>query len=531
MIAEQTTESGVSVLDNLRFLHLGGVALLELQVAGDVTTNVTKIVVNMDKRITGDFTAAGSFGGYSIKTDGVTTSGTSVTYNLASPVAPGGSQKLFVPLPVGTYTVSSVSAFGSDGKRIAKSSSATSSFNITRRGGKKFTDGNAIALAKVTPQEYDTYGIVYGTGNCIIDSGTASNRSVSFDAQPYEADSNYLYTDTEAVPDEAKAPVSAKVLWYESLSAAPSASLNTNTYQVTVSGISGTGNCVVGLYNSSKEIIWSFHIWSPGWDPTSDNTRSYNGYTVMGASLGAMTAYTAGSSATLANACGMYYQWGRKDPLGRSGGGNSLTSMTAVQSGIVPSTASAGIIAANSGTIGSATSVADHIAYSIKNPHMFITNGGNSYAWFSTYTTYTETNAEWDNKLWGTTYTGSAYTEIGKTIFDPCPAGWKVATTGQVFNGLTASSGTTHVANKGRDISATLSGTSVTDFIAYSGFRKYSSGAVDSVASTGYYWSSCQYSSSSHSGHYQGAYSSCFGPTSDRGRAYGFPVRCVRLQN
>ena len=72
----------------------GGVALLEFKVASDVTADVTKIVIRTDKRITGAFTATGSSGDYSISTDGES-SGTSVTYNLATPpVAPGGRRSL-----------------------------------------------------------------------------------------------------------------------------------------------------------------------------------------------------------------------------------------------------------------------------------------------------------------------------------------------------------------------------------------------------------------------------------------------------
>lgn len=521
MLAVQTDAHGVVSI--LNFQHLGGLMLLTVNVDSDVTSSVTKIKVTFDKRVCGDFTATVSGGYYQIATDS-SSDNKSITYNLATPVAPGGSQKLFVPLPVGTYTVRYVSGYDADGALVSVTTTASASRTLARKGGRKVS----VTMTKATSIEhYTPYELVYGKGNCVIDDGTDDDRSVTFDATPYLADADYLYTNTpaEMSPLYKEDPVSAKVLWYEGLSKAPSASLSPN-YQVTVSGISGTGNCVVGLYNAN-EIVWSFHIWSPGWNPTTTDTRNYNGYIVMGASLGAMNAYPDAASATLANACGMYYQWGRKDPLGRSSGsGTDLTSMTAVQSGIVP--AAGTTIAVNDAAIGTATSVADHIAYSIKNPHVFITNGTGSNAWFSTYSRYTETNDNWDNNLWGTTYDGKTYAEIGKTIFDPCPAGWKVSTTGQVFANCT----TTKVNRMGLTVTE-VGGTSITDFIAYSGYRDNSSGAVGAVAGPngfGYYWSSCHYTSSNSNGEYMLAGANLL-PSNGFGRAYGYPVRCVRLQN
>lgn len=65
-------------------------------------------------------------------------------------------------------------------------------------------------------------------------------------------------------------------------------------------------------------------------------------------------------------------------------------------------------------------------------------------------------------------------------------------------------------------------------FLPFSGYRSYSSGALNSVASYGYYWSSCQYSSSSYG--WQILYTngtSYFNP-SNYYRALGFTVRLVK---
>ncbi|MCD8206661.1 MAG: hypothetical protein LUD72_01850 [Bacteroidales bacterium] len=111
-----------------------------------------------------------------------------------------------------------------------------------------------------------------------------------------------------------------------------------------------TGNALIGAYNSSNEIIWSWHIWSRARanDPTTVNTKLYYtydwdsdgiygrdsgrprvaGYTIMNCNLGAMQDEPIGSvySGTSSNSgvdgynnakptFGTLYQWGRKDPF------------------------------------------------------------------------------------------------------------------------------------------------------------------------------------------------------------------------
>ena len=72
----------------------------------------------------------------------------------------------------------------------------------------------------------------------------------------------------------------------------------------------------------------------------------------------------------------------------------------------------------------------------------------------------------------------------------------------------------------------------VVEASAFAGEMHFCSGALFIVASSGFYWSSCQRSSSSGDGQYLGTYgTSYFNPTYNSYRAYGFTVRCVRLQN
>lgn len=140
------------------------------------------------------------------------------------------------------------------------------------------------------------------------------------------------------------------------------------------------GNALIALRNgdANGDIYWSWHIWvtdineSEVWHNTSSTG---NRTKFMDRNLGARKA---GSLATSKiEAVGNYYQWGRKDPF----------------SAWVP----------YSQTAGKVTQTVAH-----QHPTTFYTNTQN---WLSTNV----------HTLWG----GNTTTAT-KTIYDPCPAGWRV---------------------------------------------------------------------------------------------------------
>ncbi len=139
-----------------------------------------------------------------------------------------------------------------------------------------------------------------------------------------------------------------------------------------------TGNALIGAYNKSNEIIWSWHIWSRKRenDPTTVNTKLYYtydwdndaiygyysdrprvaGYTIMNCNLGAMQDEPAGSVYATGSrgggtdgfynarpTFGTLYQWGRKDPFppitsynamqAYGGGGTEVTTYSEAQVG------------------------------------------------------------------------------------------------------------------------------------------------------------------------------------------------------
>ena len=204
-------------------------------------------------------------------------------------------------------------------------------------------------------------------------------------------------------------------------------------------------------------------------------------------------------------ALGLLYQWGRKDPFL---GSSSTSSSTVAKSTI--SWPSAVESTSSTGTIDYATA----------HPTTFI--GGNS------------SNGDWY-------YTGGSSTDdtrwqSSKTIYDPCPAGWRVPDGGSGGVWATAFGTSSYWAKssnwnstyKGMDFSKTDKklGSSGPIWYPASGYRSYGSGSLSLVGSYGYYWS---VSPSGKDAYYLlFDYCGCVYPAFVSNRAYGRSVRCLQ---
>ncbi len=149
----------------------------------------------------------------------------------------------------------------------------------------------------------------------------------------------------------------------------------------------GKGNAVIAVKDASGKILWSWHIWLT--DQPQDQKYN-NGSYVMDRNLGATSA-TPGD----AGALGLLYQWGRKDPF--------------LGSVFISENAQAYSTLAWPKPVASFDVKAD-IEYAVANPTTFITYNDDNYDWYYTG------NDEIDNTRW----------QSEKTIYDPCPAGYRV---------------------------------------------------------------------------------------------------------
>ena len=244
------------------------------------------------------------------------------------------------------------------------------------------------------------------------------------------------------------------------------------------------GNAVVAAKDASGTILWSWHIWLT--DQPDEHVYPNNAGTMMDRNLGATSA-TPGDVGAL----GLLYQWGRKDPFLS---GSSINSYDQVAKSTItwPSQASSN---SSNGTI----------EYALSHPTTFITDNNTNYDWYYTGSSSTD-DTRWQSE---------------KTIYDPCPIGWRVPDGGS--DGVWASAGFSEtIFNSGMSFS--ISNPSSTWYPA-SGERYAYLGPLSGVGDDGYYWSVTPYNSSAYCLYLKYGWA---GLDEIRNRASGYAVRCFK---
>jgi len=165
--------------------------------------------------------------------------------------------------------------------------------------------------------------------------------------------------------------------------------------EITVTTNNALGNALIALKHDGV-VYWSWHIWVTDYNGSA--TWTNNGYEMMDRNMGAIAAENS------LDGRGLYYQWGRKDPTPGTG------------------TAGAGLFkfVLRPKEVGSNSwdYFRNHLLYAIQNPDMYIqelAQYGNGYGWYWP-------NYDASDYLWKTE-------DSKKTMYDPCPAGWKVPMT------------------------------------------------------------------------------------------------------
>ncbi len=155
------------------------------------------------------------------------------------------------------------------------------------------------------------------------------------------------------------------------------------------------GNAVIAAKDAEGKTLWSWHLWYT--DQPKGQIYFNDAGIMMDRNLGAIS-----TTPKDVGAAGLLYQWGRKDPfLGSYAlGHNSYTQARAFSTINWPPAVTSSL---TTGTI----------EFSIANPTVFICYihaGGSNYDWYYTG------NRSTDNTRW----------QSSKTIYDPCPVGWRV---------------------------------------------------------------------------------------------------------
>ena len=174
------------------------------------------------------------------------------------------------------------------------------------------------------------------------------------------------------------------------------------------------GNALIGLFDTWGECVWSWHIWVTDYNPESSSQKYSSGDIFMDRNLGAV-----GTDYTKVTACGLYYQWGRKDPFPYPA---SFTNNARPASFIYH----------------------DGHAYGTIRPEDYDAREVMSVEWATQHPTTFIHKADYEvdepeedvldwlfrshHNLWGnTTEQGYDVSKVcRKTIYDPCPPGWRV---------------------------------------------------------------------------------------------------------
>lgn len=252
------------------------------------------------------------------------------------------------------------------------------------------------------------------------------------------------------------------------------------------------GNAVIAAKDASGTILWSWHIWLT--DQPQGQVYNNEAGTMMDRNLGATSAVPGN-----VGALGLLYQWGRKDPFL---GSSSISSATEAKSTLIwPSAVSS---SSSTGTVD------------------YITTHPTTYVIGDSSTDYDWHYSSRDDSLW----------QSSKTIYDPCPSGWRVpdggydgvwSTTKDSFSFYNRSYDNR---NEGMNFAGDFSRSSAIWYPA-SGFRYYDDGVLYNVGYYGYYWSVTPYGNYSYRLYFN--YDGNVNPTSSSNRADGFSVRCVQV--
>ena len=317
-----------------------------------------------------------------------------------------------------------------DGSR--KYRATANSLEIKSNGVKKLGTINATDLKDVNYEDISTSG----TANCylITEEGDYKFKAVQGNSETSVGTVASVSVLWESFGTDEKPSVGDLI---------DSASYSDGYIRFSTPATFRNGNALIAAKDADGTILWSWHIWcsAEGWKEQT----YYNNAVMMDRNLGAASA-SIPASADDAGSAGLLYQWGRKDPF------IGVSSFTA-SSGYLTRAASTGTLSNSSTTITA--------ALAIQNPTTLYSGALPDDSWGST-----------------------------KTIYDPCPAGWRVPDGGNagIWYKAIGSTNTTTGGTYGLNFSNVF-GTDATIWYPASGYLTEDGGKLDDVGNYGSYWS------------------------------------------
>lgn len=330
-----------------------------------------------------------------------------------------------------------------------------------------------------------------------------------------------------------------------------------------------TGNALVAVHDSSEKILWSWHIWrTNGVDLKALNstyaktiytntarsfctpvanpggTAGYRSLVVMDRNIGSAFINEFPTYAECSGTNCLHYQFGRKDPF-PAGTGNNIEPVLYTYRSLPENNKTGSITAEITFSDVGAIMIANSIQYPDK---LYICD--KSYNWVTNNSDPNSDGSKISNCLWGdnnktTNVTDGEPWDGDKTIYDPCPAGWRVTPadtwTGIAGSGVSSLKGLTQsqcYLGNGHDFSSkggfifytkeNGTGTKSADlYFPANGARDPANGKIYNCGIYGYCWYSSGMANSLTAGNFN-FHSSNIYVAGGNGRTFAVGVRCVQ---
>ena len=472
MVAKKSTG------EDLKFKNLCGV--LVLRITGDFSV---KSITFMAKDESGNYMKVS--GGASVDMAYVRTpemvmaddASTSVELDCGDGVQLSASEStpFHIVLPVGVYNTFELVVTSTDGDIL------------TKEGLKPLTISRSMATktGDFTPGEVAYIDLsLRGTANCYVvsEKGYYSiDVSVIGNGEKGIIKNANFHTESEKIT-----PASANILWATSDTLILLVSYNSSNNRIYIYTSGEEGNAVIAARDENSNIVWSWHIWCTDQPHEQKYVNSAGTFYVLDRNLGATRNNRGSTDQELKESMGTLYFWGRKDPFdGKNHVSPNKRNLT--------------------------------IGETISNPFIIHSTsvGTSTTTWLDKHNDY----------LWS---------DESKTIYDPCPVGYKVASN-VIWSGFT------FTGEESEDVSEfNVSGTYDKGWNFYVDESKsttawypaphyydwpgmYIDGNSQCIA-----WASNFHSAAETHQYNLLASSSKIDPCSKTGCAQGFPVRCMK---
>ncbi len=461
--------------ETISFGHMAGLMTFTFK---NVPVGVSSFVLtSADKDITGSFEVDLEGGLAMIKATPLTTNNT-VTVNF-TPLTQEQDITINVPMPIGTYNGMNYQLLDKDGNVVTESSS-----NAT----------NTVARKKQIIMPSVRFHPEYGVPQNISSNGTANSYIVSeagyYNFRTKLSGAIFDGFHTKSLTLKAK---SAKLLWDDVSGKDLLSNIEFSDGYISFATDGTEGNAIIAAYDNvnpdaaEANIVWSWHIWCTD-TPEVLMVENADGemFELMDRNLGAISANPSDGDKTF----GLVYQWGRKDPF-------RLVDKRDASVSLPYST----------------------ILLSVQKPDIFLK--GNDW-----------TN-EPNDLLWGAIVSGNI-THYVKTIYDPCPSGYKVASK-DALTGFDLADADTF--DKGYYFSTSNTGIWLPAggyIIPTGSVRGNPTAYNDDQAYTGYYWNADAYVNDDQSirgGYYLKIAEGEVKParfSTEENRAFARSVRCIK---